>query len=45
MKITIAYNNEAGTRQKSGWGFSCLIEIKGKMLFDTGDKGKVSPAV
>ncbi len=40
MKITIVYNNEANTGLKSGWGFSCLIEDKEKILFDTGDNGK-----
>jgi 7,8-dihydropterin-6-yl-methyl-4-(beta-D-ribofuranosyl)aminobenzene 5'-phosphate synthase len=40
MKITIIYNNEANAGLKSGWGFSCLIEDKEKILFDTGDNGK-----
>jgi len=40
MKITIIYNNEANVGLKSGWGFSCLIEGKEKILFDTGDSGK-----
>ena len=39
MKITILYNNEANQDFKSGWGFSCLIEKKEKLLFDTGDSG------
>jgi len=40
MKITIVYNNEANPGLKSGWGFSCLIEAKEKILFDTGDSGE-----
>jgi len=40
MKITIVYDNEANPGLKSGWGFSCLIEAKEKILFDTGDSGK-----
>ncbi len=40
MKITIVYDNEANAGLKSGWGFSCLIEDKEKILFDTGDSGK-----
>jgi len=40
MKITIIYNNEANAGLKSGWGFSCLIEDKEKILFDTGDDGE-----
>ena len=39
MKITILYNNETNQDLKSGWGFSCLIEKKEKILFDTGDSG------
>ncbi len=40
MKITIVYDNEANPGLKSGWGFSCLIEGKERILFDTGDSGK-----
>jgi len=40
MKITIIYDNEANAGLKSGWGFSCLIETKEKILFDTGDSGE-----
>ena len=40
MKITIVYDNQANEGLKSGWGFSCLIEAKEKILFDTGDKGE-----
>jgi 7,8-dihydropterin-6-yl-methyl-4-(beta-D-ribofuranosyl)aminobenzene 5'-phosphate synthase len=40
MKITIVYDNEANPSLKSGWGFSCLIEAKEKVLFDTGDSGE-----
>jgi 7,8-dihydropterin-6-yl-methyl-4-(beta-D-ribofuranosyl)aminobenzene 5'-phosphate synthase len=37
MKITIVYDNEANPGLESGWGFSCLVEAKGRILFDTGD--------
>ena len=40
MKITIVYDNRADEGLKSGWGFSCLIEAKEKILFDTGDNGE-----
>jgi len=40
MKVTIVYDNEANPGLKSGWGFSCLIEGKERLLFDTGDSGK-----
>lgn len=40
MKITIIYDNHSDNRLRSGWGFSCLIEAKEKILFDTGDNGK-----
>ena len=40
MKLTIVYDNQADASLKSGWGFSCLIESKGKILFDTGDSGE-----
>jgi 7,8-dihydropterin-6-yl-methyl-4-(beta-D-ribofuranosyl)aminobenzene 5'-phosphate synthase len=40
MKITIVYDNQADEGLKSGWGFSCLIEAKEKILFDTGDSGQ-----
>jgi len=40
MKITIVYDNQADEGLKSGWGFSCLIEAKEKILFDTGDSGE-----
>ncbi len=36
MKIKIVYDNNAEKGFKSGWGFSCLIENKEKVLFDTG---------
>jgi 7,8-dihydropterin-6-yl-methyl-4-(beta-D-ribofuranosyl)aminobenzene 5'-phosphate synthase len=39
MRITIVYDNNANAGLKSGWGFSCLIEAKEKILFDTGDSG------
>ena len=34
------YDNESNPQLKSGWGFSCLIEAKEKILFDTGDSGE-----
>jgi len=40
MKITIVYDNQAKEGLKSGWGFSCLIEARQKILFDTGDSGE-----
>ena len=40
MKITIVYDNQADEGLKSGWGFSCLIEAKEKILFDTGNSGE-----
>jgi len=40
VKITIIYDNHADEGLKSGWGFSCLIEAKEKILFDTGDSGE-----
>jgi 7,8-dihydropterin-6-yl-methyl-4-(beta-D-ribofuranosyl)aminobenzene 5'-phosphate synthase len=40
MKITIVYDNKADEGLKSGWGFSCVIEAKEKILFDTGDSGE-----
>jgi len=40
MKITIVYDNEANVGLKSGWGFSCLIEAKERILFDTGNNGE-----
>ena len=36
MKITVVYDNEAKPNLKSDWGFSCLIENKKRILFDTG---------
>jgi len=40
MKMTIVYDNDANAGLKSGWGFSCLIETEGKILFDTGNSGE-----
>jgi len=40
VKITIVYDNQADEGLKSGWGFSCLVEEKEKILFDTGDSGE-----
>jgi len=40
MRITIVYDNEANPGLKSGWGFSCLVETKERLLFDTGPTGE-----
>jgi 7,8-dihydropterin-6-yl-methyl-4-(beta-D-ribofuranosyl)aminobenzene 5'-phosphate synthase len=40
MKITILYDNSANPGLKSGWGFSCLVDSRQKILFDTGDSGE-----
>ncbi len=40
MKIKIIYDNNAQKGFKSGWGFSCVIENKEKVLFDTGADAK-----
>lgn len=40
MKLTIVYDNEARANLRSGWGFSCLVEVPGhNILFDTGWDG------
>lgn len=39
MKITTIFNNEARKGLKPGWGFSCLVENKEAVLFDTGCDG------
>ena len=41
MKIIIIYDNEAKPNLKSDWGFSCLIENKKKILFDTGANSEI----
>jgi 7,8-dihydropterin-6-yl-methyl-4-(beta-D-ribofuranosyl)aminobenzene 5'-phosphate synthase len=43
MTMTILYdNNPYDTRLKPSWGFSCLIESKGKtILFDMGGDGRI----
>ncbi len=40
MKFTILYDNRA-KELKPAWGFSCLIENKKKILFDTGGDASV----
>ena len=42
MKVTIIYDNTAlKTELKADWGFSALVEAKGKnILFDTGADGR-----
>ena len=39
MKLKILYDNKARAGFKSAWGFSCLIEAKETILFDTGWDG------
>jgi 7,8-dihydropterin-6-yl-methyl-4-(beta-D-ribofuranosyl)aminobenzene 5'-phosphate synthase len=41
--ITVIYDNNPMLKDlQTDWGFSCLIEIrKNKILFDTGDNGKI----
>jgi len=43
MKITIVYDNTAFRKDlQADWGFSALIEVKGrKILFDTGANGRI----
>jgi len=43
MKITIVYDNTAFRKGlQADWGFSALIEVKGrKILFDTGANGRI----
>jgi len=40
MKLTIVYDNNALEGLECGWGFSCLIENKQNVLFDTGNSGR-----
>jgi len=43
MKVTIVYDNTAIKKElKADWGFSALVEAKGKkILFDTGARGSI----
>ena len=43
VKITVVYNNNPMLKGlQTDWGFSCLVEFgKTKLLFDTGDNGKI----
>ncbi len=43
MKVTIVYDNTALKKElKADWGFSALVEAKGKkILFDTGARGSI----
>jgi len=44
MRITVVYDNEVRQKGlKSGWGFSCLVEVNGisRILFDTGASGPI----
>lgn len=40
-KLTILYDNQAAEGLRSAWGFSCLIEHKSKLLFDTGWNSRI----
>lgn len=40
VKLSIVYDNNSKPGFKSGWGFSCLVEVDNKkILFDTGCEG------
>ena len=43
IKLTVVYDNNPMQKDlQTDWGFSCLTEIgKNKILFDTGDNGKI----
>ena len=43
MKVTIIYDNTSARPDlQADWGFSALVEVKGrKILFDTGTNGKI----
>ncbi len=42
MKLTIVYDNEKIVSDlETGWGFSCCVECKEKILFDTGWDGNI----
>ncbi len=41
MIITVVYDNDAKEPFLADWGFSCLIESKIKILFDTGANSKI----
>ena len=42
MIITIVFDNEAPSKFKSDWGFSCLVETSSTtLLFDTGANGDI----
>ncbi len=43
MKVTIIYDNTTSRADlEADWGFSALVEVKGrKILFDTGADGKI----
>ncbi len=42
MKTTIIYDNESRREDlKADWGFSCLVEARGKkIIFDAGEAGR-----
>ena len=41
VEVTVVYDNEAKGGFVPGWGFSCYVESKAKILFDTGWDGNV----
>jgi 7,8-dihydropterin-6-yl-methyl-4-(beta-D-ribofuranosyl)aminobenzene 5'-phosphate synthase len=40
MRIIITYDNNSEAALKSGWGFSCFIQSRQNILFDTGNSGE-----
>ncbi len=41
MEVVVVYDNEAVGEFVPGWGFSCYVESKWRVLFDTGWDGNV----
>ncbi|RLI75573.1 MBL fold hydrolase [Archaeoglobales archaeon] len=41
MKVVVVYDNEALMGYKAGWGFSCYVKAKEKILFDAGWDGNI----
>jgi len=41
MRVKIIYDNKAMKGLKEGWGFSCLIEGRKNILFDTGGNAEI----
>ncbi|HDM60084.1 MAG TPA: MBL fold metallo-hydrolase, partial [Archaeoglobus veneficus] len=40
-RFFVVYDNEARGEFIKDWGFSCYVELKAKVLFDTGSDGKI----